>query len=719
MNRCELLSPAGDYKCFIAALNAGADAIYLGLDKYSARAGAQNFSSEELISALDTAHILGKKVYLTVNTLFKDDEIGQLYDLLYEPYINGLDAVIVQDIGVMSHLYDIFPDLPIHVSTQAGICSADAVRYLMPLGVKRVVPARELSLSEIKAIINDTGIETECFIHGSLCYCYSGKCLMSSFIGGRSGNRGRCAQPCRLLYDGSYPLSLKDLCTIDHIPELIEAGICSFKIEGRMKSSEYVYGVTSIYREYIDKYYESGKYTVDPGDRDRLIAYYTRGNNCNGYYWRHNGADMVTADSPSYSTSAGTAGPDNNGDLPSVEVSISCNIRRGEKVSVTVSGNEDAIDICTDIIPDTAQNRPLTKEEVIRQLSKTGNTVFTFKDIDISIDDDLFIPKGSLNGIRRCALDAYKQHLLSGYHRSRNACQNNNGIIERDTSVYAGSGDDRNIALSVRISVLDKEQLFAAADTDADTLVIPMELYSDISSSKKTDLKGKNVYISLPFIIRDDRRTNSSDNVTGFVKDHASDPEIIGYYVSDPAEAYIVSKYSKGKEIVFDIHMYAYNRQSYDYYKENGCTCTTVPVELNYRELVRRAIRYEDLIVYGRLPMMITANCITATKKGCDNDVNGHRTYITDRKGEKLFVYCNCNECINVIYNSMKLCITDESKLFDEIRPSSIRFSFTDESKDEISRIMKSYYDTRLTNGSTRVKLLDEYTKGHLNRGVD
>ena len=719
MNRCELLSPAGDYKCFISALTAGADAVYLGLDKYSARAGAKNFSSEELNDALDTAHILGRKVYLTVNTLFKDDEIAHLYDLLYKPYINGLDAVIVQDVGVMSYLSELFPDLPIHVSTQAGICSAEAVRYLMPLGVKRVVPARELSLSEIKGIISETGIETECFIHGSLCYCYSGKCLMSSFIGGRSGNRGRCAQPCRLPYDGSYPLSLKDLCTIDHIPELIDAGICSFKIEGRMKSSEYVYGVTSIYREYIDKYYENGKYTVDPGDRDRLIAYYTRGNNCNGYYYRHNGADMVTVDSPSYSTSADEAGPDNTESSPSVEVSLSCTIRRGEKVSVTVSGNEDVIGVCTEIIPDTAQNRPLTKEEVIRQLSKTGNTVFTVKDIDILLDEDLFIPKGSLNEIRRCALDAYKQHLLSGYHRSRNDRPDNNDIKEHDICLSSGSDDCRTTAPSVRISVLDKEQLFAAADTDADALIVPMELYQDISSSKKTDLNGKKVYISLPYIIRDDRRTNSSDNVTGFVKDHASDPEIAGYYVSDPGAAYIVSEHSEGKEIVFDIHMYAYNRQSYDYYKENGCTRTTVPVELNYRELVRRGIKYEDLIVYGRLPMMITANCITATNKGCDNDVKGHRSYITDRKGERLFVYCNCNECTNVIYNSMKLCITDESKLFDEICPLSIRFSFTDESKDEIRRIMRKYFDARLENGSTGVKLLDEYTKGHLNRGVD
>ena len=247
----ELLAPAGSYDCFIAAVNAGADAVYLGLDRFGARASAANFSQDELKRALDIAHMRDKKIYLTVNTLFKDREIDELYDLLYEPYIYGLDGAIVQDIGVMSALRREFCDLPIHASTQAAVTATAGIEFLKDLGVKRVVPARELSLEEIGRMAR-TGMEIECFIHGSMCYCYSGKCLMSSFIGGRSGNRGRCAQPCRLSYDGHYYLSLKDMCVIDMIPELIDAGIGSFKIEGRMKDSEYVYAVTSVYRKYID-----------------------------------------------------------------------------------------------------------------------------------------------------------------------------------------------------------------------------------------------------------------------------------------------------------------------------------------------------------------------------------------------------------------------------------------------------------------------------------
>ena len=711
MNRCELLSPAGDYKCFIAAVNAGADAVYLGLDKYSARANANNFTEEELINALDIAHILGRKVYLTVNTLFKDDETDKLYDLLYQPYVNGLDGVIVQDIGVMIQISRLFPDLPIHVSTQAGICSAEAVRFLKPLGIKRVVLARELSLKEIRSIINDTGIETECFIHGSLCYCYSGKCLMSSFIGGRSGNRGRCAQPCRLPYDGSYPLSLKDLCTIDHIPELIDAGICSFKIEGRMKSSDYVYGVTSIYRQYINEYYENKDFDVDPADRDRLIAYYTRGNNCNGYYFKHNGADMITADSPSYSTSATKEAGDDHAHLPSVPVSMSCHIVKDEPVNVDVSDDTHSISVCTAIVPDTAKNRPLTVDEAKASLSRSGNTLFTVKDPDVTVDEGVFIPKGNLNEIRRCALDAFKLKLLEGFKRDEpKRCAPVDPVIP---DIIKACPPD------VRISVLTSDQFAASVDTDADAVIIPMGLYPCICTKGKIDLNGKRLYISLPVVVREDDRTQSIRRVIDFIISHDQDTYISGYYVSDPGAALLVAKHSHGKETVYDIHMYAYNRLSYEYYMNNGCSKTTVPVELNYRELIGRSIPNEELIVYGHLPMMISANCIMATRGECYATKSGHYTYITDRRGAKLFVYCNCSDCTNIIYNSVRLCITDESKLFDRIAPSSIRFIFTDEDKNEVADIMKRYYVSRRSNGSTDTRLIKDHTKGHLNRGVD
>ncbi len=299
--KVELLSPAGNYQAFIGALNAGADAVYLGGERFGARAYADNFTTEEICQALHVAHCMGKKIYLTVNTLFKENEAAGLYDYLCPFYEAGLDAVIVQDLGVFRLIREWFPGLPLHVSTQMTITGAGGAAFLKEQGAVRIVPAREISLSEVRAMKEETGIEIECFIHGSMCYCYSGQCLFSSILGGRSGNRGRCAQPCRLpyqIYAGQkqilgegYPLSLKDMCTLEYIPQLIEAGIDSFKIEGRMKKPEYAAGVTAMYRKYIDLYYRQGAdgCRVEPEDLDMLRGLYIRSEIQTGYYERHNG----------------------------------------------------------------------------------------------------------------------------------------------------------------------------------------------------------------------------------------------------------------------------------------------------------------------------------------------------------------------------------------------------------------------------------------------
>ena len=254
----EILSPAGSYESFLAAIHAGADAVYAGGPRFGARAFADNFTEETLKQAIDYAHFHGRKVYLTVNTLLKDREIETLHDYLEPLYLHGLDAVIVQDVGVLELIRHDFPDLEIHASTQMSSVNVKAAQFLQSQGVTRVVPAREISLEEIQEIYRATGMEIECFVHGALCYCYSGQCLLSSLIGGRSGNRGQCAQPCRLPYtaDGKqkYYLSLKDICTLELIPDLIEAGIDSFKIEGRMKSLHYIATVVSTYRKLIDTY---------------------------------------------------------------------------------------------------------------------------------------------------------------------------------------------------------------------------------------------------------------------------------------------------------------------------------------------------------------------------------------------------------------------------------------------------------------------------------
>ena len=305
--KAELLAPAGSYETMEAAIAAGADAVYIGGGRFGARAYADNPGEEQLLRAIDYVHLHGKKLYLTVNTLLKEQELQEeLYGYLAPLYREGLDAVIVQDLGVLRFIKQNFPGLPIHASTQMTITGVEGAKLLKEAGAVRVVTARELSLEEIRAIWEATHMEIESFVHGALCYCYSGQCLMSSLIGGRSGNRGRCAQPCRLPYqvwqqnrrlngrDSSYPLSPKDMCTVRLLPQILEAGVCSLKIEGRMKKAEYTAGVVEIYRKYLDRYLSGDRQPqVSREDYQQLLDLYNRDGFHESYYRQRNGKNMM------------------------------------------------------------------------------------------------------------------------------------------------------------------------------------------------------------------------------------------------------------------------------------------------------------------------------------------------------------------------------------------------------------------------------------------
>ncbi|MFR7946308.1 peptidase U32 family protein [Sellimonas intestinalis] len=301
----EILAPAGTYEAFEAAIRSGADAVYAGGNLFGARAYAGNFDEETMIRAIREAHLYGRKLYLTVNTLIKEREMKErLYSFLKPFYENGLDAVLVQDLGALAFIREQFPDLAIHASTQMSVAGALGAGFLKQYGVERVVPARELSLAEIRKMKEETGLEIECFVQGALCYSYSGQCLFSSMLGGRSGNRGQCAQPCRLKYQAegqkkpSCILSLKDIMALEDLPDLIEAGVDSFKIEGRMKKPEYVSETVRVYRKYTDLYLKKGRagYQVSEEDKQRLMDLYNRGGSCRGYYHVQNGPEMLTPD---------------------------------------------------------------------------------------------------------------------------------------------------------------------------------------------------------------------------------------------------------------------------------------------------------------------------------------------------------------------------------------------------------------------------------------
>ena len=441
--RVELLAPCGSYESFLAAVNAGADAVYLGGREFGARAYAENFSEEELISAIRQAHLFGVKVYLTVNTLVKEQEFSRIYDYILPLYEAGLDGVIVQDMGVLVFLKARFPDLKFHASTQMTITGIYGAAYLKKAGCERIVPARELSLEEISSVKEKVPVEIEAFIHGAMCYCYSGQCLMSSVIGGRSGNRGKCAQPCRLPYKTAgkegYFLSLKDMNTLEHLPELIEAGIDSFKIEGRMKKPEYVAGVVSVYRKYIDKYYEKGAvkrgayfdrkeniletevkgdkkaecgsgFEVDPRDKRILSDLYIRSETGSGYYFKSRGREMLTLQKPGYNEADPALLKDLRDtyirELPKKALHIQVQCRAGEPLFMEgrLSDVMGKAELCVSVsgpAAEWAKKRAVSREEIRGQLIRTGGTPFAVAECSIVLGENTFVPMKWIKQLRR------------------------------------------------------------------------------------------------------------------------------------------------------------------------------------------------------------------------------------------------------------------------------------------------------------------------------
>ncbi len=416
-----LLAPAGSMEAFEAAICGGCDAIYLGGDRFGARAYADNFHTEELIRAISYAHLFGVKVYLTCNTLAKEEELEEVVSFI-EPYANaGLDGVIIQDMGVFSVLKEHFPHLELHASTQMAITGREGAALLKKLGASRVVPARELSLSEIRSIKEHVDIELECFIHGAMCYSYSGSCLFSAALGDRSGNRGRCAGPCRLEYTSfekeAYILSMRDMCTLQILPKLMDAKIDSFKIEGRMKKPEYVFGVTRIYRTYIDRYLadpDMAHYAVDPGDLDLLKHLYLRSDISTGYYEKLHGRDMLTIRKPGYNDTPdellARLQKEQEEAQPRISVKGHVILCPGETSSFTVSARGMTVTVQGETVLE-AQNRPLSREEIIKRMSKMGGTVFTPDEITVQTKGQVFLPVAALNNLRRLALETLEKEL--------------------------------------------------------------------------------------------------------------------------------------------------------------------------------------------------------------------------------------------------------------------------------------------------------------------
>ncbi len=818
MNKFELLAPAGSFDSLRAAVNAGADAVYIGGKKFGARAFADNPAEDELLKCIDFCHLRGRRIYLTVNTLFKESELEKELGPFLRPYYeHGLDAVIVQDPGAMSYIEKNFPGLDIHISTQAAVTMAEGANRFKDMfkSITRVVPARELSLDELKRFRKDWKYEIEVFVHGALCYSCSGQCLLSSMIGGRSGNRGRCAQPCRKKYDDKYLLSPKDQCVLANLHKLMEIGIESFKIEGRMKSPEYTAGVVSVYRKYIDKFEELGaeqyekwlisnKKQLDK-DIDLLKELYNRGGFNDGYLFNYNGPDMMALERPNHSGlevgevinvrgreaiikfSAMVNPQDvleirsNNkkifeytlgsgfdaGEVTGCITMKDSKAQKGMKVfrtrcnellnSIKSHYIDDDTKIPVNIIfeahkyspikltvdsdnlaatvegnpAEPAKNAPSDAAMVIKQLKKLGNTDFELKNIFVDIDDDLFLSSGELNNLRREACTLLYEKIVKRYKRSEITQQTVGVQVPEKENLIDKALSTAEQDKSVKIASLDKpvsiysvwniNQIDSVAEALKASPQNLNELYYNISDFSEDEVKAVikkynengeifcGLWLGLPYVSRSkvyDGLNNYLQTLSDYIIRNndtpGSEKVICGFIVRTQEELALLKSFDYG--IRCDYNLYHMNSEavlSYDY--EN-----TLPLELNFEELKEFDNTNSEIIAYGYLPVMFSAQCVYKNKFNMCKGSGSDYVTVTDELKHDFRCRQHCAFCTNIIYNSSKLNLLDSMEDLLRLNPRAVRYEFTFENPEEIKEVI-------LTG---RCSDSGHYTNGHFRRGI-
>lgn len=791
--KIEILAPAGSYESFHAAIVAGADAVYAGGPKFGARAFAENFTEDQLLNAIDYAHLHQRKFYLTVNTLLKDYEIEQLPEYLEPLYQRGLDAVIVQDMGVLNVVRQYFPDMDIHASTQMTVTGVNGAQFLKENGAVRVVPAREISLEEVRNIKSVTGMEMECFVHGALCYCYSGQCLLSSLIGGRSGNRGQCAQPCRLPYtvDGEkgYLLSLKDICTLDIIPDLIESGIDSFKIEGRMKRPEYVAGVTSIYRKYVDLYLKNPQkpYWVDDKDKEMLMDLFNRGGFHTGYYKQKNGRNMITIQKPNHiGVKVGTVLSQKGrevqmraltdiaaGDLiefkneaqryttgksckqgevitilapkgirlsvgevlyrvqspellNTLETSYSegkvieklygyISLEAGKAAKLVVCKDEYSVEAESEQQVEAASSRPLDEERIKKQLQKTGNTEFEFDVLDVELHGEVFLPMQQLNEMRRKALEELEKKIQDSFHRKTAEKK----VLQEeilDTASVKLSKKENKLSVLVETqeqleAVLENDNSVACiyVDSNLDKTGLDAELWKGISD--RIHKKNIEVFLAMPRIFR-----NQTIDIFEQAYDSILTRCFDGMLIRSMEEYQFLKSKNYSGNIRLDYNLYIMNRFAKQFWKKQGVIYGTIPVELNKSEIVNLDSKQDEMIVYGYIPAMVTAQCVTSTVHGCKKDCK--ITMLKDRYQNEFPVKNQCRDCYNVIYNTAPLYLIDLKEDLEELNAERYRIQFSIENKDEVKQILEQCHSMFGDQKEDMFIQKESITRGHFRRGI-
>jgi putative protease len=800
----ELLAPVGNFDCLRAAVQNGADAVYLGATNFSARAGATNFSLEELKSAVEYSHIRNVKVHLAINTLIKNNELDSALRIAKFAYEIGVDAIIVQDLGLAKILIKSFPNLPIHASTQMTIHNLEGVIIAEKLGFSRVILSRELSLEEINYICRNSNIEIECFVHGALCISYSGQCLFSSMVGGRSANRGKCAQACRLPYellndnnksiDKGYLLSPRDLCGIDNIADFIKSGVTSLKIEGRLKSPEYVATVTRIYRKYIDLYQTAKNFNVEDDDRLALLQVFNRGEFSTGHLEDIPNKDFIFKEKPNnmgiyignvanfnsnkghikltltgeleigdtisfekesarytiselmignenikkayigqtvtigrmkgnihlsdkiYKLSSKSLSKDANKSFDNIEqkkILLTCKIiiKKDCPISIQVKAldifdNYDGIKIQlnSDIIPTEAINHPLTKEQIIKQFSKTNDTPFSFEKFDIILDDNLYIPKLSiLNALRREVLSKLQNAVTKKFYRAETYLKLKNTQFEE----YIEKSKVKKISLLLNTLNLDYDynQL-----EKVDRIYIPIKYFTAINYEKiiKHLTSNHNVYIYMPTIIK----TNYKNIYTNAINSTLLKYKIKGFVISNLAGFELLKEYKNNYEFIGNYTLNVFNDYTASNLNNLGIKTITLSPELNKFDIqnICKGL-LSELIVYGNLPLMTTKYCLLGCSNHCYPEcdkkcLNKHKYYIKDRMGFLSRIIPDNLQTITTIYNSKTTSI-----LSSDLNIDYARIDIIDENIENINNII---IQTKLGN---RLEGTD-FTNGNLNREV-
>ena len=691
----ELLSPAGGFDSLIAAVQSGADAVYMGFGAFNARRSAKNFTDEEFASAVAYCHLRGVRVFLTLNTLLTDRELVQAADALKKACAMGVDAILVQDWGLLTLAREIVPDVPLHASTQMSLFTLGGANEAAALGMERVVLARELNRDEVREICAGCPAEIEIFVHGALCMCYSGQCEMSAVVGERSGNRGACAQPCRLPYGvdgpcrGGHPLSLKDANLSAYLAEMEEMGVDCLKLEGRMKRPEYVAVITGIYRRLLD---EKRRPTAE--EARQLEQAFSRSGFTDGYWLGKKGPQMFgtrpeNAPEPKELFAAARETYENGKENRRIPVDLRLTVRRGEPVRLsgacTASGGV-AMAMAQGDIPEEARNRAVTAEELRQRLSKTGGTVFTADNIEMELDEGLMVSASAVNGLRR--------ELLEELAKRRVDIPPRRELPVPPLPDAPEGGQDMRFTCSV----LKAEQVTAALLVEKPAIVyVPIEELERLDAG--LDWGETELCAVLPRVFR----TADEAPLRQLLQRH---PEASSVSIGNLGHLPIVR--GLGRTLRGDCGLNIFNSRALLFWREQGLDSAAVSFELRWQQ-IRDLKKYLpcEAVVYGRLPLMVTENCVTRCNVGC---THGAGSILTDRTGAQFPVTCGYG-CRCEIQNSKTLFLADKPEM-QRCGLTYGRLRFTTETPEQCARVLRRY-----RNGGDWAP--EDLTRGLFYRGVE